>query len=111
MGMKFRRYSAAVTRSRRWQGLRLQALRRDGFACVQCGRRGRLEVDHIEPVRSRPDLSYELGNLQALCPSCHARKTRIECGHKPASPERLKWRESVSALETRKREVRPCLIP
>ena len=99
MGLKYHRHSAAVIRSKRWKGLRIEALRRDGWACVQCGARGRLEVDHIKPVRDAPDLAFDLGNLQALCPSCHTRKTRIECGHKDPSPDRLKWRELVSALE------------
>ncbi len=90
---RFRRPSDLVTRSPRWKALRLQALRRDGFQCVQCGARGRLEVDHILPVRERPDLGFALANLQTLCGSCHGMKTRIEMGHKPLSPERLKWRD------------------
>jgi 5-methylcytosine-specific restriction enzyme A len=93
------RYSDRITRSRRWKALRWQVLRRDGFACVSCGARGRLEVDHIEPVRSRPDLAWDLSNLQSLCPACHTRKTRLECGHDPIAPERAAWREVIRALE------------
>lgn len=100
MGLKYHRHSQAVIRSQRWKGLRLIALRRDGFACVKCGAAGRLEVDHIKPVRDAPELSFDLGNLQSLCTPCHTRKTRIECGHKPASPDRLKWRELVAELAT-----------
>lgn len=98
--MKYRRHSASVIRTRRWKALRLEALRRDGWACVSCGARGRLEVDHVKPVRDAPELSFDLGNLQCLCPSCHTRKTRIECGHTAPSPGRLKWRALVSELET-----------
>ncbi|MEM1039396.1 MAG: HNH endonuclease [Pseudomonadota bacterium] len=71
----------------------MQALDRDGWACVQCGTHIRLEVDHIKPVRDRPDLSFVLSNLQTLCGSCHARKTRIEVGHKPLPLERQRWRD------------------
>ena len=103
MGVKrFKRFSAHVTRSKRWPALRLQALRRDGFRCVKCGARGRLEVDHVEPVRNAPERAFDLANLQSLCAPCHTAKTRIECGHAPPSPARLAWREAVKQLEKRK---------
>lgn len=95
---RWHRHSAAVTRTRRWKALRLEVLRRDGFQCRQCGARGRLEVDHIAPVRDRPDLAYALDNLQSLCPSCHARKTRVEIGLGPRNQDREKWREAVREI-------------
>lgn len=91
---EFKRYSDAVTKTKQWKPLRFQALRRDDFQCVKCGARScRLEVDHIKPVRDRPDLSFELTNLQTLCASCHARKTRAEIGLPQLSTERRKWRD------------------
>ena len=96
MGLRknYMRYSAKVIRTKRWKALRQEALRRDDYQCVQCGARAcRLEVDHILPVRDRPDLSYELSNCQVLCSSCHARKTRLEIGFPDISPERRKWRD------------------
>jgi 5-methylcytosine-specific restriction endonuclease McrA len=95
---KFAAYSGPVIRSARWPALRLQALRRDGWRCVQCGGRGRLEVDHVKPVRTHPALGFTLENLQSLCAACHTRKTRIECGHAPLDPARAAWREFVAAL-------------
>lgn len=95
MGVKYHRYSAIVIGSKRWPALRLAAKRRDGFRCVECGAAGRLEVDHIRPVRTHPELAFDLANLQTLCPACHTRKTRIECGHDPLSPERQAWRDLV----------------
>jgi|GEM_PF-363606 len=106
-GRAYHRHSKKITRTKRWAALRVQALRRDGFRCVQCGARGRLEIDHIKPVRTHPELSFDLANLQSLCPSCHTRKTRIECGHPPPSPERIAWREAVKELQNRK--TKPCL--
>ena len=102
--MRYERHSKRVLRSRQWQALRWEILERDGFACVQCGARGRLEVDHIHPVRTHPELSFERDNLQSLCPACHTRKTRVECGHKPASPARLKWREAVAEIAAKPNE-------
>jgi 5-methylcytosine-specific restriction enzyme A len=93
------RHSGKVTRGPRWKALRMQALDRDDWQCVKCGERRRLECDHILPVKTHPELSYFLGNLQILCGPCHARKTRIEVGHKPLSPERQKWRDLLSSMK------------
>lgn len=100
MGVKPRyyRYSTRVTATKRWQVLRAQILERDRYRCCSCGCGGRLEVDHIKPVRTHPELSYEPRNLQALCPSCHTKKTRIECGHPPPRETRQDWRKAVEAL-------------
>lgn len=105
---EYQRHSAKVTRSRRWKGLRLEALRRDGFACVKCGAHGRLEVDHILPVRDRPDLGFVLSNLQSLCGSCHSRKTRLEIGLGRDDPAREAWkdllRKGLTPIEHRRNQ-------
>ncbi|WP_123631657.1 HNH endonuclease [Salinisphaera orenii] len=88
---RYDRPSAQAYRDKRWPALRLAAKRRDGWRCVQCSRRGRLEVDHIRAVRDAPELAFEMSNLQTLCGSCHARKTRLEMGFPPPNPERVKW--------------------
>jgi len=98
MGLRYDRFGNSVYRSPRWKSLRFQAKRRDGFKCMECGAAGRLEVDHIKPVRTHPELAYELSNLQCLCPSCHARKTRIEVGIAEIDPARAAWKELVRDL-------------
>lgn len=108
MGLRYDRPSRRVQKSKRWPALRLQALRRDDWRCVQCGRRGRLEVDHILPVRDAPELGFALSNLQTLCPSCHGRKTRLEMGFDPLSPARLKWRDAVAELSNKQSALRRC---
>lgn len=62
-----------------WQVRRLRVLRRDSYRCqalvgagVLCGSPAN-QVDHIER-----GTDHELSNLQALCRSCHARKTTAE---------------------------------
>lgn len=92
---EYARHSRAVTRGPRWKALRMQALDRDGWQCVQCGDRRRLEIDHIEPVKDRPDLAYALANLQTICGRCHARKTRIEVGMGQPNPAREAWKRLV----------------
>lgn len=112
------RHSRAVTRGPRWQALRMSILDRDGHACRQCGDRGRLEVDHIKPVRTHPALAYDPANLQALCPACHTRKTRLECGHPERSPEARDWARMVGQLEAGQTDafsipyqLRPSAVP
>ena len=95
MGVRYDRAGAAIYRTPQWKSVRFLAKRRDGFKCVECGARGRIEVDHIKPIRTHPELAFDLGNLQCLCPSCHTRKTRIEVGHPPLTPERQQWRDLV----------------
>lgn len=97
----YHRHSKRVTATRRWQVLRHAILERDGWKCRACGtRKGRLEIDHIKPVRSAPEQSFDPANLQALCSPCHTKKTRIECGH-PASiqtPAQDAWAKAVADL-------------
>lgn len=95
----YKRHSAKVTRGPRWKALRMQALDRDGWQCVQCGERRRLECDHILPVRTHPELAYTLSNLQILCAKHHSAKTRIEVGHKPLTPKRQQWRDLLRDMQ------------
>lgn len=103
MGMicEHRRHSAWIVTSKRWPSLRLLALRRDGFKCRSCGARGRLEVDHIKPVRTHPEAAWDLDNLQSLCVRCHARKTRIEIGLGKIYPDREAWRIALKEMRCR----------
>ena len=98
MGLKYHR-QYWVYRDARWPALRLQAKRRDGWRCVQCGSKHRLEVDHIESVRSAPDRAFDIQNLQVLCGGCHSRKTRKELGFPELSPERQKWRDLLRSMQ------------
>ena len=103
--MKFHRYSAAVTRTRRWKALRLEALRRDGWRCVKCGGRRRIEVDHVKPVRTHPELAFVLTNLQTLDAPCQSRKTRLEIGLGETDPHRDAWRDLVKELLPSRKEL------
>ncbi len=89
------RYYAALEPSR-WGRVRRQALERDGWRCRRCGRPGRLEVDHIRPLR-QGGAAYDLGNLQTLCRGCHIGKTRAE-NRRPLTPAEIAWRELVAEL-------------
>jgi len=93
-----RRYSKHVTRTRRWQSVRHAVLERDGWACTSCGARGRLEVHHVQSVRTRPDLGFDPGNCTSLCASCHTKITRVECGLPQLPEDRQQWRKAVADL-------------
>lgn len=63
----------------RWESVRRQAIIRARYRCQQCGRAGRLEVDHIKPAFEGGD-EWDFDNLQVLCRACHIAKTRRESG-------------------------------
>ena len=88
------RHHAALG-GRRWALLRLRIFARDSWRCVKCKRAGRLECDHIVPLR-RGGAEYDESNLQSLCRPCHIRKSASE-NRKP-DPAREAWRKLVRAL-------------
>ena len=81
---------------KRWARLRREVLDRDGWRCVKCGRRGRLEVDHVIPMRFGGAV-YALENLQTLCRApCHFEKTARENTAESEGQEVREWREFVA---------------
>lgn len=65
--------------STEWKKLRESVLARDNHLCQECLKKGLItqasHVDHIQSAISRPDLFWDMNNLQSLCASCHTRKT------------------------------------
>lgn len=65
----------------KWQRISKIYLRRNPM-CVKCMHNGRFNpatvVDHIIPHRNRPELMWDESNFQALCKSCHDKKTWTE---------------------------------
>jgi len=64
--------------SARWMKNRLIFLNRSPL-CVDCQKAGKVQpatdVDHIIPHRGDEALFWQVSNWQALCRSCHSRKT------------------------------------
>jgi hypothetical protein len=59
-------------RSLYWKRIRLEVLKRDKFACVKCGSKKDLHVDHI---KYGPWGDENIVDLQTLCRVCHQKKT------------------------------------
>jgi len=70
--------------SRQWRKMRYQFLRENPL-CVECHKSNRVSqstvADHIKPVTSGGEF-WDIDNLQALCASCHGRKSAIEGNEK-----------------------------
>jgi 5-methylcytosine-specific restriction protein A len=68
---------------RRWQLLR-EVFLGEHPLCARCQERGMFVsstvVDHIKPHRGDETLFWDVGNLEALCASCHSRKTASRDG-------------------------------
>ena len=86
----------ATINSRRWAVVRRAVLERDGWRSRKCGRAGRLEVDHVVPLKRGGD-AWALNNLQTLCRACHLAKTATE-NRRPLTPAELAWRALVADL-------------
>lgn len=66
---------------RTWRKLRLLVLAEEPLCrfCLEEGRvRASEHVDHIIPLRERPDLRLVRSNLRGLCESCHNRRKHHE---------------------------------
>ena len=84
--------------ARRWARVRRAALERDGWRCVQCGRAGRLECDHVIPLEVDPGQNpYDPAGCQTLCRDCHIAKTAAENRRAP-TPAESAWRELVAEM-------------
>ncbi len=82
---------------KRWARARRNVLDRDGWRCLNCGRAGRLEVDHVIALRNGGE-PWDMGNLQTLCRApCHFAKTAAE-NRKTLTPERGALAALVSEL-------------
>jgi 5-methylcytosine-specific restriction protein A len=61
-------------RDKGWERyVRPKVLARDGFACVFCGSRQGLELDHVIPVAKGGTWTED--NAQTLCQKCHRAKS------------------------------------
>lgn len=59
---------------------RIAVFERDDYVCQSCGKRGgKLNADHIKPVKLFPELALDLSNGRTLCFTCH-KKTSTFCG-------------------------------
>ena len=62
-----------------WTTLRYNTLNRYGRRCMCCGATPKdkvtvINVDHIKPRHTHPQLALDPNNLQVLCSSCNKRK-------------------------------------
>lgn len=93
------RHHVGIVGTRRWARTRREVFDRDGHRCQSCGRAGKLEADHIEPLHLGGD-PWAFENLQSLCRSCHIAKTRAERPPRVVPEAVRRWRELVDDLLT-----------
>ena len=83
-----------------------EALERDDYQCVACGKLSGLEVHHIEPIKEDmpPRRIKELDcldNLRTLCHSCHKKEHNYGgCFGYGKERHKLTQEEGVRGLET-----------
>ena len=61
-----------------WTALRDRVINHYGGKCMCCGRtpsdHRHINVDHIKPRKTHPELSLDFDNLQVLCGVCNKKK-------------------------------------
>ena len=61
--------------SKEWKKLRLEALERDHYLCIECLKNGKITpadtVHHIKPLRIDQTGAEDLNNLETVCRACH----------------------------------------
>lgn len=50
---------------------RTTCMERDHFKCTDCGAKGYLQVHHIKPISTFPELIWVIDNGKTVCVSCH----------------------------------------
>jgi len=88
-----------IYQSKRWKDLRIKALIRDNFCCVECKTPITIKprdhvVDHIIEIKDGGK-AFDLNNLQSLCMSCHNKKTNIEKRHREGGSENYRCKTSL----------------
>ena len=81
---------------RRWRAVRLKALDRDGWGCVKCGHKGRLQVDHRIALEDGGAVYDTKATCKRFVFDCHFLKSQEERKGKPTPPEVLEWRKYLT---------------
>jgi len=75
--------SEAIYGSAEWKALRARLLTERGSICEQCGRHGRVILDHIKELRDG-GAPFDPANLMFLCDEHHGAKTLRERARRAA---------------------------
>lgn len=80
---KTKKAKADFLQSFEWRKVRMQALLKYGAKCMACGATPKtgavMNVDHIKPRLTHPELALDLDNLQVLCSDCNHGKGNWDC--------------------------------
>lgn len=60
-----------IRRSKEGKAFKLAVKLRDGYRCIECGDNKNLQVDHIKPFSTHPELRFAIDNGRTLCFECH----------------------------------------
>lgn len=76
--MKINPASDEFLQTYEWRRLRMEVLKRDGARCACCGATPKngavMNVDHIKPRKTHPELALDGNNCQVLCNACNQGK-------------------------------------
>lgn len=87
--------SDSFLKSYEWRRLRMQVIKDRGARCECCGASPRdgktvINVDHIKPRKTHPQLAMDISNLQVLCSICN---------HGKGNWDSTDWRKDSANVE------------
>lgn len=71
----FQKTKDALERMRFRREMQSLVFERDNYSCVECKKRGALQVAHIKSWKDFPELRFSLDNCRTLCMGCHYEET------------------------------------
>lgn len=67
-----KKWQHQIWTSPEWKRVRAGVLARDGYRCVYCGRRDKLQAHHLDPIsESDPSTWYDASRIVTACAHCH----------------------------------------
>lgn len=81
-----------------YKAYRAAVRKRDGYKCVRCGSRRRLQVHHVKRFADEDGLRFDPRNGATLCKKCHGLVTGNEAEFEPAVQQRPKDKFSVDLM-------------
>lgn len=72
--------------------------------CHSCGDETDLEVHHIKPVFTHPELCFDESNIEVICKACHTNRHKVQ-GWQKGNPLTMSFEKVTKVVNTQKYET------
>ena len=107
-GSQYKSFKEKIRKSWYYKEWRGQVFERDDYTCQVCGKKGGcLEVHHIKPFSSFPELWFDIDNGLTVCRKCHI---KIHKGTMKGNKNATKNKKNLEWLKNKAKELYPELF-